>query len=83
MDEHEDDSGVAETGAREEGEGVGVVEEHVAEGPVDGGGRRQRQRQHVERGHQVDELELLRFPHRVHDLPAPPTKNSARLISLM
>ena len=70
VDEHEDHGGVAEAGAREEGEGVGVVQERVAEGPVHGGGRRQRQRQHVQRRQQVDRLELLGTPHRVHDLPA-------------
>ena len=38
MNQHEDDGGVAEAGFGEEGEGVGVVEKLIAEGPVDGGG---------------------------------------------
>jgi len=83
VDEHEHDGGVPKVGAREEGEVVRVVQELVAEGPVDGGGRRQRQRQHVQRGGQVDELELLRLPHGVHDLAAPKTNNYFLLLLLL
>lgn len=38
MDEHEDDGGVAPPRLREEREGVGVVEELIAERPIHGGG---------------------------------------------
>lgn len=69
MDEHQDNGGVAEPGLREEREGVGVVEELVAEGPVDGGGRRNGQREDVERGDQIYVLKLLGLPHCMHDLP--------------
>ena len=34
MNEHENDAGVAPAGAGKEGEGVGVVEKLVTEGPV-------------------------------------------------
>ena len=39
VNKHEDDTGVAPAGPRKEGEGVGVVEKLVAEGPVDGSSR--------------------------------------------
>lgn len=79
MDEHEDDGGVAPWGLGEEGEGVGVVEQLVAEGPVDGGGGGEGEGEDVQGGEEVDVLELLRLPHCMHDLPAnitpPITKN--------
>lgn len=70
MDEHEDDSGIAEAGLGEEGEGVGVGEELVAEGPIHGGGGGQGEGEDVESGEQVDVLELLGLPHCVHNFPA-------------
>lgn len=38
MNEHENDGSITPPGFGKEGEGVGVVEKLVAEGPVDGGG---------------------------------------------
>jgi len=70
VDEHEHDGGVAEGRPREQRQRVGVRQQLVPERPVHARRRRQRQRQHVQRRHQVDRLELLRPPHRVHDLPA-------------
>ncbi|RWW03701.1 hypothetical protein GW17_00033112 [Ensete ventricosum] len=70
VDQHQDDGGVPPPRLGQQREGVGVRQKLVAEGPVGGGRRRQRQGEHVHRGQQVDVLELLRFPHRVHDLPA-------------
>jgi hypothetical protein len=70
VDEHEHHGGVAEGRPREQRQRVGVRQQLVAERPVGGGGGREGQRQHVQRRQQVDGLELLRTPHRVHDLPA-------------
>ena len=70
VDQHQDDGGVPPPRLGQQREGVGVRQKLVAEGPVGGGRRWQRQGEHVHRGHQVDVLELLRLPHGVHDLPA-------------
>lgn len=47
VNEHKDNCGVTEAGFREEREGVGVVEKLVAERPVDGGSRRNRERKYI------------------------------------
>ena len=78
VDEHEDHRRVAPPGLGEQREGVGVRQQRVAERPVHGRRRRQRQREHVQRRHQVDVLELARLPHRVHDLPVCMHAHSSR-----
>lgn len=67
VDEHEDDGGVSPAGFGEEGEGVGVVEKLVAKRPVHGGCRREGEGEHIQCSKQVYVLELLWFPHRMHD----------------
>ncbi|BAS94293.1 Os05g0447250, partial [Oryza sativa Japonica Group] len=64
VDQHQDHRRVAPPGPRQQREGVRVRQQRVAERPVHGRRRRQRQREHVQRRHQVDVLELLRLPHR-------------------
>jgi hypothetical protein len=70
MHQHQHHGGVAPRRARQKRQRVRVGQKLVPERPVHGRRGRQRQRQHVQRRHQVDRLELLRPPHRVHDLPA-------------
>ena len=70
MDEHDDDCCIPESRPREQREGIGMIEQHVAEGPIHCSCRRKGESQHIERGKQVHELELLRLPHGVHDLSA-------------
>lgn len=69
MNEHENDAGVTPAVARKEGEGVGVVEELVAEGPVDGSCGWQGEGEHINCGYKINVLELLRLPHCMHDFP--------------
>jgi hypothetical protein len=70
VDEHEHHGDVAPPRAREQRQRVRVRQQRVAECPVGGRRGRQRQRHHVHRRQEVDGLELLGPPHRVHDLPA-------------
>lgn len=70
MDEHKNNGSITPSSLGKERESIGVVEKLVAECPVYGGGGRQRQRKHVQCGHQIDIFELLRLPHGVHNLPA-------------
>ncbi|URD82061.1 C-terminal domain phosphatase-like [Musa troglodytarum] len=53
VDQHQDDGGVPPPRLGQQREGVGVRQKLVAEGPVGGGRRRQRQGEHVHRGQQV------------------------------
>ncbi|RWV90198.1 hypothetical protein BHE74_00033162 [Ensete ventricosum] len=69
MDQHQHHRRVTERRPGQKRERVRVVEQRIAEGPVHARRRRQRERQHVQSGQQVDGLELLRLPHGVHDLP--------------
>jgi hypothetical protein len=71
VDQHQNHRRVAPPGPRQQRERVRVGQQLVAERPVHGRRRGKRQREHVQRRHQVDVLELLRLPHRVHDLAAP------------
>ena len=70
VDEHEHHRGVAPRRPRQQRQRVRVRQQRVPERPVRRRRRRQRQRQYVHRRQQVDRLELLRPPHRVHYLPA-------------
>ena len=80
VDQHQDHRRVAPPGLGQQREGVRVGQQLVAERPVHGRSRRQRQREHVQRRQQVDVLELGGLPHRVHDLPV--KHNQTRSISL-
>ena len=76
VDEHENHRRVAESRLRQQREGVRVGQQLVPKRPVHGRRRRQRQREDVHRCQQIDELELSRLPHGVHDLPAHTTRFS-------
>jgi hypothetical protein len=80
VDQHQDHRRVAPPVLGQQREGVRVVQKLVAERPVHGRRRRQRQREHVQRRQQVDVLELGRLPHGVHDLAAQKTNNYTLLI---
>ncbi|KAG6511906.1 hypothetical protein ZIOFF_029985 [Zingiber officinale] len=71
VDQHQDHRRVPPPRLRQQGERVGVRQQLVAERPVHRRRRRKRQREHIQRRQQVDVLELLGLPHRVHYLPAP------------
>lgn len=67
MNEHEDNSSIAPTGLGKEGEGIGVIQELIPKGPVNSGSRWKSQSENIEGGYQVDVLEFLWLPHRMHN----------------
>lgn len=70
MDEHEEDGDISSRRFGQQLKCICVVQQRISEGPVDGHGRRDGQREDVECGKQVDILELHGSIHGVHDLPA-------------
>ena len=67
MYEHEDYGSIAPSSLGEEGEGVGMVEELIAKRPIHSTCRWNGEGEDIECCHQINVLELLWFPHSMHN----------------